>query len=70
MLELLYYNDSSARTLSVKGLYFDPTVTIRVRYQIPYREIIYDIDGSLTGKGPKSWATAYWKHNVQPECEV
>lgn len=63
--------DSGARTLTVKGLYFDPkTVAIKIRYQEPYREIILDLDGSLTGKGPNSWATPYWKHNVQPECEV
>jgi hypothetical protein len=28
------------------------------------------LDGTLTGKGPYSYATAYWRHNVQPECEV
>jgi len=57
--------DSGARTLTVKGLYFDPkSVTARVRWQEPFREIIYDLDGSLTGKGPNTWVTPYWKHNV------
>ena len=27
------------------------------------------MDGSLTGLGPGTWATAYWKHNDQPECQ-
>ena len=63
--------DSGARTLTVKGLYFDPkSVTAKIRYQEPYREIIKDLDGSLTGKGPNTWATPYWRHNEQPECEV
>ena len=60
--------DSGARTLTVKGLSFDSSTTVKVKYQIPYREIIKDLDGSLTGLGPGSWATAYWKHNEVPEC--
>ena len=54
--------DSGGRTLTVSQLSFNKT-TQRVRYPDPMREIIYDIDGSLTGLGPKSWATSYWKHN-------
>ena len=26
------------------------------------------MDGTLTGKGAGSWATAYFLHNEQPEC--
>lgn len=49
----------------------DPaSVTIKVRYQEPWREIFYDLDGTLTGKGANSYATAFWQHNVQPECEI
>ena len=62
--------DSGGRTLTVSGLYFDPSVKVKIRYQEPWREIIYDIDGSLTGLGPNSYATSYWRHNVQPECKV
>jgi hypothetical protein len=62
--------DSGGRTLTVKGLKFDASTTIKVRFQIPNREIIYDIDGSLTGLGPKTWVTPYWKHNDVPECRV
>jgi hypothetical protein len=62
--------DSGGRTLTTSGLYFDPSVKIKIRYQEPWREIIYDIDGSLTGLGPNSYATSYWRHNVQPECKV
>ena len=61
--------DSGARTLTVSNLYFDPaSVTAKIRYQEPFREIIYDIDGSLTGLGPNSWATPYWRHNDRPGC--
>ena len=61
--------DSGARTTYFSGLYFDPlTVPIKIRYQIPHRDIFYDIDGSLTGLGPGTWATPYFLHNLQPEC--
>jgi hypothetical protein len=43
---------------------------MKIRYQEPYREIILDLDGSLTGLGARSWASAYWKHNEVPECKV
>jgi hypothetical protein len=61
--------DSGARTVTFSNLVFrSQTVTIKIRYQEPYRDIFYDLDGSLTGRGPKSWATPYYKHNHQPEC--
>ena len=60
--------DSGARTTTFSKLYFDQTVTTKIRYQFPYRDIFYDLDGTLTGLGPKTWATPYWKHNDQPEC--
>ena len=57
-------SDSGARTNFVSGLYFDPTtVPKKIWYQVPHRGIFYDLDGSLTGKGAGSWATAYFKHN-------
>jgi len=41
----------------------------RIRYQVPFRGILNDLDGSLTGKGADTWATAFWQHNAaQPEC--
>jgi hypothetical protein len=30
---------------------------MKIRYQEPYREIILDLDGSLTGLGARSWAS-------------
>ena len=62
--------DSGARTISFSRVYFDASVNIRIRYQFPFRDIFYDTDGSLTGLGPGTWATPFWPHNVQPECEV
>lgn len=61
--------DSGGRTTSFSGLYFDPkSVPIKIRYEIPFRDIFYDIDGTLTGLGPGSWTTPYFLHNHQPEC--
>jgi hypothetical protein len=63
-------SDSGARTVTFSKLYFDPTVTVKIRYQYPKRDIFYDLDGTLTGIGPKTWATPYFKHNEQPECTL
>jgi hypothetical protein len=60
--------DSGARTVKFKGLTFDKSVTKKIRYETPFRAIYYDLDGSLTGKGPGSWATPYFKHHTQKEC--
>jgi hypothetical protein len=62
--------DSGGRMVTFSKLTFDSSVTIKIRYQEPWREIFYDLDGSLTGLGPKTWATSYWRHNEQPECQV
>lgn len=60
--------DSGARTYFTSGLTFDTSVSRKIWYQYPNRGIWHDIDGTLTGKGAGSWATAYFKHNEQPEC--
>jgi hypothetical protein len=60
--------DSGARTVTTKNLTFDATVNKKIKYQYPFRGIFLDADGSLTGLGAKTWATANWKHNEQPEC--
>ena len=61
--------DSGARQTSFEGLSFDDaTVPRRIRYNTPLNAIFYDRDGSLTGLGPKSWATPYFLHNMQPGC--
>lgn len=54
--------DSGARTIRTSGLTFTD-VDYKINYQIPWRAIIADEDGSLTGLGANSWATPYWKHN-------
>jgi hypothetical protein len=46
----------------------DASVPRRILYQTPRREIIHDLDGSLTGVGPDSWATYFHPHLDQPEC--
>jgi len=60
--------DLGARTSTVEKLWFDKSVTKKIKWMFPGRAILYDLDGSLTGKGPKSWATPFFKHNEQPEC--
>lgn len=59
--------DSGARTVTFSHLQFD-NVSKKIKYQYPRKDIFYDLDGSLTGLGPKSWATPYFKFNEQPEC--
>ena len=63
--------DSGARQITVKNLYFDSTVTKKIRYQFPFTGIFKDLTGELTGKGTNSWAIAFLKHNDQwSECEL
>jgi hypothetical protein len=62
--------DSGARTIRTSGLTFTD-VDYKINYQIPWRAIIQDEDGSLTGMGANSWATPYWKHNHwDGVCEI
>jgi hypothetical protein len=53
--------DSGGRTFSTSNLTFVDT-TKRIRYQFPNNNIIHDRDGTLTGLGPNSYATAYFAH--------
>ena len=63
--------DSGARTYRFQELHFDDaTVTKRSNWLIPDKGILHDLDGTLTGLGPDSYVTAYWKHNEVPECTV
>lgn len=55
--------DSGARTVTTEKLFFDSTVKKRIIYQMPWRGIFFDLDGSLTGLGPNSWASADFDHN-------
>jgi hypothetical protein len=62
--------DSGARTVRFSQLYFeDETVPRRISYTVPWRGILFDMDGTLTELGPNTWATAYWQHLDQPECD-
>jgi hypothetical protein len=60
--------DSGGRTTTLSGLTFDDsTVTRRIRFQTPYREIFYDKDGTLTSvrRAPLkagSWIVPEWTH--------
>lgn len=62
--------DSGARTTHFNNLYFDPLTTpVKIKWDVPYKEIIHDIDGSLTRLGPNSWVCPWFPHNLQPECQ-
>jgi hypothetical protein len=60
--------DSGARTVTMQRLTFNDTAK-RIMYQLPWRAIYKDLDGSLTGKGENSWATYYYGHHNVAECE-
>lgn len=62
-------SDSGARTIHVKNLTFDATVTKRIKYGYPYKAIFHDMDGSLTGKGANSYTSFFAEHLMQKECE-
>jgi len=56
--------DLGGRTSTIEKLWFDEaTVTKRIKWNFPGRAILYDLDGTTTGKGPNSWATPYFPHN-------
>ena len=59
--------DAGARTIHLSGLEFT-NVKRRIYWDTPFKGLFYDLDGSLTGLGPKTWATSYFKHMEQPEC--
>lgn len=61
--------DSGARTIRFSNLSFDSSVKRIANYQYPWKAIFFDEDGTLTGKGPRSWATPYYAHHNQTECE-
>jgi hypothetical protein len=61
--------DSGARTIRFSNLTFDSSVKRIANYQYPWRAIFLDEDGTLTGKGPGSWATPYFAHHNVSECE-
>lgn len=57
--------DSGARTIKFSQIYFDDeTVPRRMRYTIPWRAILFDVDGTLTGMGAGGWAVPYWEHLI------
>ena len=59
--------DSGARTVKTKELKFF-NVKRKIMYHTPFRGIFLDLDGTLTGLGPNTWATKNYPHLEQPEC--
>jgi len=59
--------DSGARTYRISKMEYNNTPR-RVRYQLPFRGIFLDQDGSTTEKGPNTWMTFDYEWNRQPEC--
>jgi len=52
--------DSGARTVRISNMTFT-NVNKRIKYQMPFKGIFKDLDGTTTGQGPNSWATTYFK---------
>lgn len=56
--------DTDADTVRFAGLKFDDaTVPRRIGWTTYRKGIFHDLDGSLTGLGPDTWATPLWEHN-------
>ena len=60
--------DEGGRTVKFSGLYFHSSVTRKIKYQIPLSAIYADLDGTLTGLGPNTWATSYSKRHMWDAC--
>jgi hypothetical protein len=60
--------DVGAYTSTLQNLWYDETVTNKFSWNYPGRAILYDVDGTTTGRGSGSWATPYFIHNHQSEC--
>lgn len=58
--------DSSGRTYFTKNLYFVDSAQ-RVKFDTPFKEIIYDEDGTL-GNSTHRWVVFYFEHLNVPEC--
>jgi len=54
----------------MSNMSFDSSVKRLINWGFPHKGIILDEDGTITGKGPISWATPYYAHHNQTECEV
>lgn len=66
--------DSGARQVKTEKLQFF-NCSVIIKFQTPYTAIFHDLDGSLTGLGPGSWATGDMnnpktgaRHLEVPEC--
>lgn len=59
--------DSGARTTFFERLTFN-NVTQRVRFNVPYKEILVDRDGSLTEAGSSGVVTFFYNHLNVPGC--
>lgn len=59
--------DSSGRTYFFKNLFFTNT-TQKVKFDIPFKEIIYDEDGTLVNSTHR-WVVRDFVHLEIPECE-
>jgi len=67
-----FHGDASAAgsmTYTVSNLHFGENVPKRILWCDPWREIIHDLDGSLTGLGVESYAMGTAEpHMYVPEC--
>jgi hypothetical protein len=63
-------SDQGARQYDVSNMYLDESVTRVFKYGTPFNGIYHDLDGSVTGLGPDSWATHFEASHIVPECQM
>jgi hypothetical protein len=63
-------SDHVARQYDVSNMYLDESVTRVFKYGTPFNGIYHDLDGSVTGLGPDSWATHFEASHIVPECQM
>ena len=59
---------SGAITTFIKGIKFY-NVKTKLKWISLKNDIFLDIDGSLTGKGEKSWIAGFFPHLINPNCK-
>jgi len=64
-------SDSGGRTNYLQGIYYSGTVTQKLRFNYPYKDIVFDIDGSFTLSSAGTSVTYFWEHlNDSSICPV
>jgi len=55
-------SDSGGRTSYLQSIYYSGTVTQKLRFNTPRKDIVVDFDGTFTQTSAGASVTAYWNH--------